>query len=61
MTKHFHEVMGETPFAYLTRGRMHLTAREVVRKRFFIVKIGAILAIKARRLSRARRVSRGLW
>ena len=40
LAKHFHDVMGEAPFAYLTRWRMDLAALEVATGRRSIGEIG---------------------
>ena len=43
LAEHFREVMDETPFAYLTRWRMHLAAAAVAREGRSIADIGADL------------------
>ena len=46
IAKHFHEVMGEPPFAYLTRWRMDLAASEVARGRRSVGDIGVSLGYR---------------
>lgn len=43
MTKRFHEVMGETPFSYLTRWQIHLAASLLTTANLSIADIAAVL------------------